>query len=39
VTGDASIVPGGGPIESLYRIVTQTSITLELDPVSGRDRP
>ena len=32
VTGDASIVPGGGPIESLYRIVTQTSITLELDP-------
>lgn len=32
VTGDASIVPGGGPIESLYRIVTQTSITLQLDP-------
>ena len=32
VTGDASIVPGGGPIESFYRIVTQTSITLELDP-------
>jgi hypothetical protein len=32
VTGDASIVPGGGPVESLYRIVTQTSITLELDP-------
>ena len=32
ITGDASIVPGGGPIESLYRIVTQTSITLELDP-------
>lgn len=32
VTGDASIAPGGGPIESLYRIVTQTSITLELDP-------
>jgi hypothetical protein len=32
VTGDSSIVPGGGPIESLYRIVTQTSITLELDP-------
>ena len=31
VTGDTSIVPGGGPIESLYRIVTQTSITLELD--------
>jgi len=32
VTGDSSLVPGGGPIESLYRIVTQTSITLELDP-------
>ncbi len=32
VTGDARIVPGGGPVESLYRIVTQTSITLELDP-------
>ena len=32
VTGDATIAPGGGPIESLYRIVTQKSITLELDP-------
>ncbi|MBM4021322.1 MAG: hypothetical protein FJ284_03620 [Planctomycetes bacterium] len=32
VTGDSTIAPGGGPIESLYRIVTQTSITLELDP-------
>jgi hypothetical protein len=32
ITGDSSIVPGGGPIESLYRIVTQTSITIELDP-------
>jgi len=32
VTGDSKIVPGGGPIESLYRIVTQTSITLDLDP-------
>lgn len=32
VMGDQSIVPGGGPIESLYRIATQTSITLELDP-------
>jgi hypothetical protein len=31
VTGDAKIVPGGGPIESLYRIITQTSITLEFD--------
>ncbi len=32
VSGDATLMPGGGPIESLYRIVTQTSITLELDP-------
>ncbi len=32
VTGDASDLPGGGPIESLYRIVTQMGIMLELDP-------
>jgi len=32
VTGDSTIVPGGGPIESLYRIVTQESITVDLDP-------
>jgi len=32
VYGDSSIVPGGGPVEAFYRIVTQTSITLELDP-------
>ena len=32
VTGDSTIVPGGGPIESLYRIVTQASITVDLDP-------
>ena len=32
MTGDSKIVPGGGPVESLYRIVTQTSITLDLDP-------
>jgi len=32
VTGDSKIAPGGGPIESLYRIVTQTSITIDLDP-------
>jgi hypothetical protein len=32
VTGDSTIVPGGGPIESLYRIVTQESITVELAP-------
>ena len=31
ITGDNRIVPGGGPIESLYRIVTQTSITLQLE--------
>jgi len=35
VTGDSTIVPGGGPIESLYRIVTQTSITVNLDPSPG----
>jgi len=32
LTGDFKVVPGGGPIESLYRIVTQTSITIDLDP-------
>jgi len=32
VTGDASIAPGGGPIESFYRILSQDSITIELDP-------
>lgn len=32
VTGDSKLVPGGGPIESLYRIVTQMSITIDLDP-------
>jgi hypothetical protein len=32
VTGDSKIMPGGGPIESLYRIVTQASITVDLDP-------
>ena len=31
VTGDNTLVPGGGPIESLYRIVTQTAITLPLE--------
>jgi len=31
VTGNAVIMPGGGPIESFYRIVTQTSITLDLE--------
>ena len=29
------IVPGGGPIESLIRIVTQQNITLELEPSLG----
>jgi hypothetical protein len=32
VTGNSEIVPGGGPIESLYRIATQMSITIGLDP-------
>ena len=32
VTGDSRIAPGGGPIESLYRIVTQASITVDLTP-------
>jgi hypothetical protein len=31
VTGDSKIAPGGGPIESFYRIVTQTSITVDLE--------
>jgi len=31
VTGDSQIAPGGGPIESLYRIVTQEAITMDLD--------
>jgi hypothetical protein len=29
VTGDFSIIPGGGPIESLVRLATQESITVE----------
>jgi hypothetical protein len=32
IYGDATIAPGGGPVESFYRIVTQTSITMQLDP-------
>jgi len=32
ITGDSTIAPGGGPIESLYRIVTQTAITLDFEP-------
>lgn len=31
VSGDTAQAPGGGPIESFYRIVTQASITAELD--------
>jgi len=30
VTGDATIAPGGGPLESFYRILSQDSITIEL---------
>jgi hypothetical protein len=32
VTGDFKIQPGGGPLESLVRIATQESITLDWDP-------
>jgi len=32
VMGDFKIQPGGGPLESLVRIATQESITLEWDP-------
>jgi len=31
VTGDSTMAPGGGPIESFYRLVTQTAITLDLE--------
>jgi len=31
LTGDSTIAPGGGPIESFYRLVTQTALTLELE--------
>ena len=29
------LVPGGGPIESLIRLVAQQNITLELEPTLG----
>jgi hypothetical protein len=32
VTGDSTIAPGGGPIESLVRIATQEAITLDWEP-------
>ena len=32
VTGDSTIQPGGGPIESLVRMATQESITVNWDP-------
>jgi len=32
VTGDSRIQPGGGPIESLVRMATQESITVNWDP-------
>lgn len=35
ITGNDKIVPGGGPVESLIRIVTQTNITLHLEPTLG----
>jgi hypothetical protein len=31
LTGNKFEVPGGGPVESLYRIVTQASIVVELE--------
>jgi hypothetical protein len=34
ITGDSTIAPGGGPIESLYRIATQMSITVDLEQTS-----
>jgi len=35
VTGDATIAPGGGPIESFYRILSQDSMTIELEPTTA----
>lgn len=35
ISGDTTLAPGGGPIESLWRIATQTSITVDLDPTSA----
>jgi len=32
VTGDSTIAPGGGPIESLVRMATQESITVDWEP-------
>jgi hypothetical protein len=31
ITGNSKAMPGGGPIESLYRIVTQASIVVDLE--------
>lgn len=31
ITGNSKTMPGGGPIESLYRIVTQASIVVDLE--------
>jgi ABC-type transport system involved in multi-copper enzyme maturation permease subunit len=35
ITNNDKLVPGGGPIESLIRLVTQTTITLRLEPTLG----
>ncbi len=35
ITNNDKLVPGGGPIESLIRLVTQTTITLRLEPTFG----
>jgi len=35
VTGDATLAPGGGPLESLVRIATQESITVPWEPTAA----
>jgi ABC-type transport system involved in multi-copper enzyme maturation permease subunit len=35
VTGDTSVQPGGGPLESLVRIATQESITVPWEPTAA----
>jgi ABC-type transport system involved in multi-copper enzyme maturation permease subunit len=32
ITGDRKVVPGGGPVESFVRLITQKSITVPYDP-------
>ena len=35
ITDNDKLVPGGGPIESLIRLITQKTITLKLEPTLG----